>query len=108
MNNIGLTNEEISSIINIFSCHPQVLGATLYGSRAMGNYQPASDIDIALSGKKLDLSLLTEVEFELDDLMLPYKFDLVLLHQISSQELIDHIERVGIEIYRKEEQTAKT
>lgn len=74
----------------------------------MGNYQPASDIDIALSGKKIDLSLLTEIEFELDDLMLPNKFDLVLLHQISSQELIDHIERVGIEIYRKEEQTAKT
>lgn len=51
MNNTGLTNKELNSTTDIFSFHSQVQGATLYGSRAMGTYQPASDIDIALSGK---------------------------------------------------------
>ena len=38
---------------------------------------------------------------EIDDLLLPYKFDISIFHQINNLDLIDHINRVGIEIYSK-------
>ena len=67
----------------------------LYGSRAMGNYKTGSDIDLVLKGTKLSLTDLLKIENELDDLMLPYKIDVALYHQINNPELIEHIQRVG-------------
>lgn len=101
MENSGLTADEVSKIKAVFSNYTQIEKVILYGSRAMGNYKPASDIDLTLSGNEIDLSLQHQIEFELDDLMLPYKFDLSVLEKISNHDLIDHINRVGKELYRK-------
>ena len=72
----------------------------------MGNYKPASDIDITLKGEAIDLSLQTEIEFDLDDLMLPYKFDISIFDKIKNLEFLDHIKRVGIKIYDKEQKSS--
>ena len=95
----GLTKQELSAIKAVFANYPQIHKAILYGSRAMGNYKPASDIDITLKGKEIDLSLQYEIEFDLDDLMLPYKFDISIFDKIKNPEFLDHIKRVGIKIY---------
>jgi len=42
-----------------------------------------------------------EFTHELDDLLLPYKIDLSLYRQIENDDLIDHIQRVGIDFYRR-------
>lgn len=97
----GLTEEIIGNIKEVMSKYVPVESAFLYGSRAKGNYDSASDIDITLKGKNIDLSLITKIENELDDLMLPYKFDLSIFDRIKNSELIDHINRVGIEIYKR-------
>ena len=102
MNNSGLTQQEISNIRAVFANYPQIHEAVLYGSRAMGNYKPASDIDITLKGKAIDLSLQTEIEFDLDDLMLPYKFDISSFDKIKNPEFLDHIKRVGKTLYHRE------
>ena len=101
MDKSGLTKEEIDEIRTVFSKYQQVEEVLLYGSRAMGNYKPASDIDVTLKGKNINLSLRTEIEFDLDDLMLPYKFDISIYDKISNPEFLDHINRVGKEMYRK-------
>lgn len=75
----------------------------MYGSRAMGSFKPASDIDLALIGKNIDLSLQNKIELELDDLMLPYKFDISVFQKISNPKLLDHINRVGRGIYAKKD-----
>jgi uncharacterized protein len=80
----------------------------IYGSRAMGNYRPASDIDLTLKGKGIDLSLQTEIEFALDDLMLPYRFDLTVFDQVTNPEFIDHINRVGKSFYRRAEESKRS
>ena len=36
-----------------------------------------------------------KIENEIEDLMLPYKLDLSLFHQIENPDLIEHIKRVG-------------
>ena len=38
---------------------------------------------------------------EVDDLLLPYQFDLSLFHSLNNKDLIDHIQRRGIVIYNK-------
>ncbi len=73
----------------------------MYGSRAKGNYSAGSDIDITLKGEELDLEQLNKINIDLDDLLLPYTFDLSILHQISNPELIEHIERVGKFFYKR-------
>jgi predicted nucleotidyltransferase len=102
MDGSGLTKEEVSSIKAVFEKYQQIEEVHLYGSRAMGNYKPASDIDLTLKGKGIDLSLQTKIEFDLDDLMFPYRFDISIYDKISNPEFLDHINRVGKEIYKKE------
>ncbi|WP_259738242.1 nucleotidyltransferase domain-containing protein [Synechococcus sp. CS-205] len=67
----------------------QQIQATLYGSRALGRHRPGSDIDLTLAGDALD------------DLLLPWRFDLSLQASLQSPELIDHIQRVGQVFYRR-------
>lgn len=91
----GLTEIDISKIQSVFNLHPEVEKVILYGSRAKGTYKDASDIDLTIKGHNLNLTILQKIENELDDLMLPYKFDISIYHQISNKELIEHIEQVG-------------
>jgi len=48
-----------------------------------------------------DYSELLKPENELDDLLLPYKIDLSLLHQTDDPDLLDHIRRAGVVFYEK-------
>lgn len=107
MEGSGLTAEEVDRIRAVFSNYLQITEVLIYGSRAMGNYRPASDIDLTLKGKGIDLSLQTEIEFALDDLMLPYKFDITVFDRITNPEFIDHINRVGKSFYRRGEDAAR-
>lgn len=95
----GLKKETIDKINSIFSKYPQVEEAILYGSRAKGDYKNGSDIDLTLQGKGLNLSLVNKISLEIDDLSLPYSFDISILDQISSPDLIDHIKRRGVIFY---------
>lgn len=97
----GLSPIDIEKIKSVFNRHKEVDKAILYGSRAKGNYREYSDIDISLVGNELNLSKLIEMETELDDLLLPYKIDLSLFHSIENKDLVDHINRVGIEFFVK-------
>lgn len=73
----------------------------LYGSRAKGAYRDGSDIDLTIVGDTITQSLLLRITNELDDLLLPYKIDLSLLHQIEDKALLEHIKRVGVVFYEK-------
>ncbi|MCD6271311.1 MAG: nucleotidyltransferase domain-containing protein [Deltaproteobacteria bacterium] len=97
----GLKKETVKKINTIFAGYKEVKEAALYGSRAKGNHKPGSDIDLALKGKQLNLKLLNKISLDLDDLLLPYTFDLSIYHHITAPDLIDHIERVGKIFYKR-------
>ena len=101
----GLKEETINKIIGVFSRFKEVEEAILYGSRAKGNFKPGSDIDLTLIGKELKLRILNNISLELDDLLLPYSFDLSIFHQILDPDVIEHIERVGVVFYKKKSPT---
>lgn len=97
----GLKADYIQSIQNVLSAFTEVDKAILYGSRAKGNFKPASDIDLTLTGDNIDLSLLYKIDDRLDDLLLPYTFDLSVFSRISNPDLVEHINRVGQVFYEK-------
>ena len=69
----------------------------LFGSRARGDYRDRSDIDLAVSGGKIDLFSL-EIEEETSTLL---KYDIVNLDGSVQRELLDSIEKEGILLYEK-------
>lgn len=99
----GLKETTVKKIQQVFSEYPDVQQAILYGSRAMGNYQPGSDIDLTLRGEALTLKQLNAIEIELDDLLLPFELDLSILDQIDHADLLEHIKRVGVVFYSRSE-----
>ncbi len=96
----GLSAKTFALIRAVFQRYPDVTRVVLFGSRAKGTARPESDIDLALDG---DVSPedVSRIAFELDDLPLPYRFDIKSFSSIQHAELRSHIQRVGIECYRR-------
>ena len=99
--NHGLTNGTVAQIHEVLRHFPEVEQATLYGSRAKGNFKPGSDIDLTLAGTAMTSKILGQIRGELEDGLLPYTFDLSILAQITQADLLDHIRRVGVVFYEK-------
>ena len=75
----------------------------LYGSRAKGNYKNGSDIDLTLyGGDNLTTEILYHIMNDIDNLLLPYTFDLSIFRKMSDPDIIDHIMRIGIVFYDQE------
>jgi predicted nucleotidyltransferase len=100
----GLKNVTIKKICAVFSRYPQVEKAVIYGSRAKGNYKHGSDIDLTLCGNAdLTLKVLYKIMNELDDLLLPYTIDLSIFSDISDPDVVEHIQRVGVIFYARDD-----
>ena len=91
----GLSTATIEKIASVFKKYSEIERVIIYGSRAKGNHQRGSDIDLAIVGDDFTEQQLIELETRLDDLLLPYKIDLCRFENIKNPDLIDHIERVG-------------
>ena len=98
----GLSEKTIQALNQVFAKNRKITSVVLYGSRAKSDYKPGSDIDLTIHGDELTLSELLALETEIDDLLLPYKIDLSLFHQIENPELLEHIMRVGKTFYSRE------
>lgn len=97
----GLEKNDVELIKNVLETNYKVSKALLFGSRAKGNFEAGSDIDIAIKGAELKLNDVIDLRIAFDELLLPYKFDIVIYNRISEPDLLDHIKRVGIELYTK-------
>ena len=72
----------------------------MFGSRAKGTFRAGSDVDLAVKGcSDSDVTLLSAALNE--ETTFPYFFDVVAYEKISNQELLAHIDRVGVTLYIK-------
>jgi len=85
----------------IFRRHPEVASATLFGSRAKGTHSERSDVDLVVTGDVAPLLRAEAIAAELDELPLPYRFEVQPLEHIHHRPLLEHIRRVGILIHPK-------
>ena len=83
---------------SVFRLHPEVMSATLFGSRAKGTHSDRSDVDLVVGGDIEPLRA-EAIAAELEELPLPYRFDVQSLARIQHHPLLEHIQRVGILIY---------
>jgi len=103
----GLSDHVIERMESVFALHTEIKKVILYGSRAKGNYEKGSDIDLTVLGSNMNLALLMRIESELDDLMLPYTIDLSIFSHIKNHALMEHIQRVGVDFYSRQEERIK-
>ena len=99
----GLPSATVEKICGVFARFPQVEKAVLFGSRAKGNYKTGSDIDLTLYGEQLTSRLCATIASELDDLLLPYTIDLSVFNELNNANLSEHIERVGVVFYQRDD-----
>jgi uncharacterized protein len=98
MAGVVLTSREEEFIRRVLARYPAVSGALVFGSRAKGTATPSSDVDLALEG---DLGPLEAqaIAAELEELPLPYRFDVKALADIRHVPLREHISLVGVRVY---------
>lgn len=96
----GLGPHGLELVREVFARHPEVREVKVFGSRAMGRFEPNSDVDLALWGR-IDLTLSARIAAELEQLPLPYRFDVQVFDAIKHLPLKEHIERVGSTLYRR-------
>jgi predicted nucleotidyltransferase len=89
---------ELDMVRSVFQRHPEVTSATLFGSRAKGTHSDRSDVDLVVTGEVEPLRA-EAIASELDELPLPYRFEVQPLAHIHYRPLLEHIQRVGILIY---------
>lgn len=89
---------ELQLVRSVFRRHPEVASVTLFGSRAKGTHTERSDVDLVVSGEVSPLRAET-IAAELDELPLPYRFEVQSLAHIRYRPLLEHIQRVGVLIY---------
>lgn len=103
MMSTGLTSEQMDVLVRIFIKYPEIKVVKLYGSRAKGTFNSRSDVDLVVFGEGIDRFLLSNMLLDLDDSNLPYSVDLQNYSEIKNRALIDHIDRVGIPIFKQVE-----
>ena len=95
----GVKEEYWQMLSEVFAHRPQIEKVILYGSRVKETYKPFSDIDITLVGENITHRDLLQIMNDIDDLLLPYMFDISIFHTLRNEELIEHINRRGAVIY---------
>lgn len=97
----GLSGSTVQQIQQVLATYPAIEQVILYGSRAMGKEKPGSDIDLVVVGDAFSHPQLLHLMTALDDLLLPYFFDISRLADIANPELHAHIQRVGQVLYQR-------
>ena len=93
----GLSDATLEEILTVFRENSHVEEVILFGSRAKGTFRTGSDIDLAVKGN-LTFQEFIKLLVKLDELGLIYKIDAINYQTIKSQELLDHIDRVGVSL----------
>lgn len=99
----GLNTETLAAIRACLQQHPEIIWAKIYGSRAKGDYERGSDIDLAFSSPT-DCS--ADLLDALDNLPTPYLFDVTHYESLKHKSLKAHIDRVGVMFYERDNQGA--
>jgi predicted nucleotidyltransferase len=94
----GLDSKALALMRRVFHGHPEVREVKIFGSRAMGRFDNHSDVDLALWGD-LNEGLIARILGELDELPMPYTFDVKAYESINHEPLKHHIDEFGKILY---------
>lgn len=90
------------TLITLASAIPEIDRLILFGSRAQGTARSDSDIDLAVSGARLQADAVARLWSAIDDSDLLYPIDLVHLHAGTEPELSAAIARQGVVLWSRD------
>lgn len=100
---IGLTEDEINHIVGFVDSFDEIRRLILFGSRAMGNHKPGSDVDLCVLGANVSMEIVGKLSYLLNqESDLPYFFDVINYVAIDNDSLRTHINQQGVVIWEKE------
>ncbi len=102
-NIFGLTERDVHTIREIFLKYPMVKKVYIFGSRAKGNSKTGSDIDLAIMDDNIDLKTILSIKGDFEESSLAYFVDLVHYPSLTNPEFRDHVDRVGILFFSRED-----
>ncbi len=103
MDKYGLSDRTINEILSYFRQNPFVDIVKIFGSRVKSTFRVGSDIDFAIwLSEKGKISVIAN---DLDNLLTPYKFDVIEYNNLSDENMKKSIDNDGIVFYQKEVQS---
>jgi predicted nucleotidyltransferase len=97
----GLSENIIEEINCVFEYYPKVKEVIIFGSRAMGNFKPGSDIDLAVIGDEIRHDDILNISVRMEDIVFPYRMDLINFQSIKDLNVIEHIKSAGKIFYKR-------
>lgn len=98
----GLTSEQFLLIQKTLLSIDEIEKVLIFGSRAKDICRPSSDIDLAVYGENITRNSINKLSALLDDLPLPFMFDIVDFNSISNIELKNEIISQGRLFFQRE------
>ncbi|SNS62657.1 Nucleotidyltransferase domain-containing protein [Anaerovirgula multivorans] len=95
----GINKKILDEIVYILSTDENIVNAYIFGSRARGDFKDYSDIDIALFVEDGNRS--STIAVDINEINCIYKFDIVMIKESTTKELLDNIRRDGVKIYQR-------
>jgi predicted nucleotidyltransferase len=95
MSKFGLDEKQIGLIQNVFLQFPEIKRVIIYGSRAKNKQKQTSDIDLAIEVPNFGMSGILRLKAELNELPLPFDFDVLNITEVQNQKLLKNIKTDG-------------
>lgn len=94
----GLPENILEKLKSVFVKHPEIQSVMLFGSRARGDFKKNSDIDLAVRFFQSE-DKLAKLKWDLDELPLIHKLDVVDYDRIESPKFKEKIDGEGVVVY---------
>ncbi len=99
---IGLLESDLALIGSAAGQIPEIDKVILFGSRAKGTHKRGSDVDLAIKGNNLAYESAIRLASLLnEESPMPYFFDVIDYDAITEAQLLEHIDRVGVVIFKR-------
>ncbi|MBN1819627.1 MAG: nucleotidyltransferase domain-containing protein [Prolixibacteraceae bacterium] len=98
----GIPEKSYQLILLALEKIQEIESASIYGSRAIGNYKDGSDIDLVVYGENINNQILLRLKTELEHKQpIPYFFDVTHYDTLENTELKKHIDTYAKIIFQR-------
>lgn len=99
---VMLRDKDIDVLCAVFACFPEVRAVRVFGSRATGTAQRASDLDLAVSAPGMSRGRFARLIDALEEAPIIFFIDTVHLDTLQAPALRQRIAGEGVVIYRRD------
>lgn len=103
----GIYKRFIDELSDYCSTHPSIEKLMLFGSRARGDFQQTSDIDLAIYTRNATHTEQHLIEQTIQEMVTPLKIDVVFTDRLTNEQLISNILQEGLVAYEQGEALRK-